>query len=99
MRDPTTKYILDGHRAVPEDDVIKWATWFKKGDRVVAKSRVGGWEVSTVFLGLDHQFGHGPPLLFETMVFPECEICERTATWEAAEAMHAKIVAELESKP
>lgn len=25
--------------------------------------------VSTVFLGLDHQYGEGPPLVFETMVF------------------------------
>ena len=25
--------------------------------------------VSTVFLGLDHSFGDGPPLLFETMIF------------------------------
>jgi hypothetical protein len=27
------------------------------------------WEVSTVWLGLDHQFWDGPPLIFETMVF------------------------------
>lgn len=26
--------------------------------------------VSTVFLGLDHQYGSGPPLVFETMIFP-----------------------------
>lgn len=25
--------------------------------------------VSTVFLGLDHSFGDGPPVLWETMVF------------------------------
>lgn len=25
--------------------------------------------VSTVWLGIDHQFGDGPPLIFETMVF------------------------------
>lgn len=28
-----------------------------------------GWWVSTVWLGLDHQHGNGPPLIFETMVF------------------------------
>jgi hypothetical protein len=28
----------------------------------------GKW-VSTVWIGLDHQFGNGPPLIFETMVF------------------------------
>lgn len=30
--------------------------------------------VSTVLLGLDHQYGDGPPLIFETMVFPEFEL-------------------------
>ena len=29
----------------------------------------GGIIVSTIFLGLDHSFGNGPPLLFETRVF------------------------------
>lgn len=29
----------------------------------------GKW-VSTVWLGLDHRLGDGPPLIFETMVFP-----------------------------
>ena len=30
----------------------------------------GGVEVSTVWLGLDHNFGFsGPPLIFETMIF------------------------------
>jgi len=27
--------------------------------------------VSTVWLGSDHQFGEGEPLIFETMVFPK----------------------------
>lgn len=31
---------------------------------------IGGWcEVSTVFLVLDHGFGHGQPQLYETMIF------------------------------
>lgn len=30
-----------------------------------------GWMVSTVWLGLNHRFGEGPPLIFETMVFAE----------------------------
>ena len=29
----------------------------------------GKW-VSTVWLGIDHRFGEGPPLIFETMIFP-----------------------------
>lgn len=35
----------------------------------VAKTTVGDWEVSTVWLGLDHSFMEGPPLIFETMIF------------------------------
>ena len=26
-------------------------------------------KVSTVFLGMDHSWGNGPPLIFETMIF------------------------------
>ena len=33
------------------------------------KTKVGEAEVSTVFLGLDHSFVSGPPVLFETMIF------------------------------
>jgi hypothetical protein len=31
------------------------------------------WRVSTVWLGIDHGFGWGPPLTFETMVFELAE--------------------------
>jgi len=37
--------------------------------QTVRKARVGGIRISTVWLGLDHSFGQGPPLIFETMVF------------------------------
>jgi hypothetical protein len=51
--------------------------------------------VSTVFLGLDHSFGTGPPLLFETMVFggPMDQEQGRCTTWEEAESLHATMVA------
>lgn len=54
-------------------------------------------QVSTVFLGLDHQFGSGPPLLFETVIFwPDHELdnyCERYSTKADAEAGHQAVVA------
>lgn len=67
------------------------------GYRVVCKTRVGGAEVSTVWLGLDHSLGEGPPMIFETMVFDdgkpgEDEHCERYPTEEAAVAGHEGIV-------
>lgn len=50
--------------------------------------------VSTVFLGLDHQYGDGPPLLFETMVFggPLDHEMNRYSTWNEAEKGHQEMV-------
>ena len=33
------------------------------------KTKVGKYEVSTVDLGIDHNFGFGKPLYYETMIF------------------------------
>jgi len=67
-------YILIGQTPV-KCDLMTWATWFETNDRRVAHTMVGPVEVSTVFLGLDHNFhsiitgSPGPPILFETMAF------------------------------
>lgn len=37
--------------------------------RHVGSTEIGPYWVSTVWLGLDHGFGRGPPIIFETMVF------------------------------
>ena len=67
--------------------------------RRVALTEVGERTVSTVHLVLDHSFtDDGPPVLFETMAFPECAICVRTPTKEAALAMHDQVVAELKAE-
>ena len=63
--------------------------------RFVDHTTVGESEVSTVFLGLDHQFGKGPPILWETMVFGgkhnhDQDRC--SGSREQAEAMHQKMV-------
>jgi len=74
---------LDGN-PVPVDDVTIWGEWFERasrdGSRIVKqdfvegndgaahfslKGRVG---VSTVFLGINHQWGSGPPILWESLV-------------------------------
>lgn len=49
--------------------------------------------VSTVFLGLDHNWsGNGPPIVFETMIFggEHDEYCDRCATLAQARKMHTK---------
>ena len=93
-------YILQGKLAVPVRDVLEWGRWFETADRKVARTTVGPVDVSTVFLGLDHSFGDGPPLLFETMVFDSdggvtdwagLDICERYPSWEEAEKGHKKV--------
>ena len=66
------KYILDVHdQPVACEDVLRWGRWFEGADnqRIVAKTPFGDGEVSTVFLGLDHSFTGGPPVLWETMIF------------------------------
>lgn len=87
-------YILDGKKAVLAD-LMTWVESFKNTEvRIVAKTEVGDAEVSTVFLGLDHQFGDGPPLIFETLVFGGSldQEMDRYTTWEQAEAGHAAMV-------
>ena len=66
----TERYILDANgRPQPCDDLMTWARWMEDGNRVLRKTEIGGVRVSTVFLGLDHSFGEGPPVLWETMIF------------------------------
>lgn len=88
-------YILEGKNPVVEPDIVKWAAWFKDAERHVKHTKLpGGVHVSTVFLGMDHSFFGGPPILFETMIFggEHDEYQQRYATWEEAEAGHDKAV-------
>ena len=94
----TGKYILEGHKAIECNDLMVWARWLENADRLVEKTVVSpGVEISTVFLGtgflgLDHQFGDGEPLLFETMVFggKHDQEMERYSTWEQAAEGHIR---------
>ena len=57
---------------VPCEDALAWAVWFEQSDaaRVVAMTEITpDIRVSTVFLGIDHSFGLGDPVLWETMIF------------------------------
>ena len=87
-------YILDRHNVVATD-LMTWARWFEKAERRVDRTEIGEVFISTVFLGLDHSFGEGPPLLFETMVFggPLDQDMERYSTWDEAVAGHKAMVA------
>lgn len=89
----SSRYILVDDAPVACPDLMKWATWLEDSlNRRVAGDWVNGIQVSTVFLGVDHSFGEGPPLLFETMIFGgwHDQYQVRCSTWEEAEAMHLK---------
>lgn len=68
-------YILDDEgNPIPCPDLIEWAKWFENSNnRQLKKDLVGKYWVSTVFLGLDHNFLEGEPILWETMIFSESE--------------------------
>ena len=88
--------LLDGEPKICNDLLI-WAQWFDQSDteRIVALDGIGDIHVSTVFLGLDHSFGRGEPLLFETMIFggEHDGYQERYSTRKAALDGHVKALA------
>jgi hypothetical protein len=65
--------VLSEDGEVMETDLLTWAQWLEKNraQRVLAQEELpGGYWISTVFLGLNHQYDLvGPPLWFETMIF------------------------------
>lgn len=53
------------------DDTLTWAEMFENSKaRIIGQTvTLYGEKLSTVWLGIDHQWGDGPPLIFETMLF------------------------------
>lgn len=73
------------------EDIREWS----RNRRMKFTSLSAGVEVSTVFLGLDHNFGGGgPPVVFETMVFGGAydQKCARYCTWDECLAGHDAFV-------
>lgn len=107
----STYYVLDENKnVVAESDLKKWSAFFEDFDnRRIDETITRGIRISTVFLGMDHNWGEGDPLVFETMAFAQMsgtddlsEICgeffNRYSTYADALEGHAKIVAEVESR-
>lgn len=78
--------------------MMEWATEME-GNRRVAADEVDGVRVSTVWLGLDHSFGGGCPLIFETMVFggPLDMEQDRYSTEAEAIAGHVSMLARVKA--
>jgi hypothetical protein len=86
-------YILDAEHNLIRTDINTWVKFCDGNERRVALDEIGEVRVSTVFLGMNHRWGEGPPLLFETMTFgPFGEYCWRYTSWEEALAGHQRVV-------
>lgn len=94
-------YMLD-ERGQPMlvTDVLTWGQWLEEDERRIVRHQafvVNGREieVSTVFLGLDHSFFGGPPVLWETRVFgKDIDWQRRYTSREAAIEGHDEAVEE-----
>ena len=92
-----THYILDEEgNPVRAMNLFDWYRWYENACRQVAEDNFGHVRVSTVFLGLNHNWREdGPPILWETIVFGG-ELDEQTdrcaGSREQAEAMHTRMV-------
>jgi hypothetical protein len=93
-------YTLDANgQPVACPDLHAWGRWYEANQEAkrIDLTEVGDVEVSTVFLGLDHNHRLvGPPVLFETMTFGGDEATDqmqwRYHTRDEAQRGHAAIV-------
>ena len=71
----------------------QWSQLYRQ-ERHLGLTRLDDIEVSTVWIGLDHRIGAGPPLIFETMVFggPDDGQLERYPTEGEAREGHRRWV-------
>lgn len=93
-------YILDDDGEPIAADLMTWAFWFNDYRRrvVLQEHPAPDVFVSTVFLGLDHNWGDGPPVLWETMIFggPFTQFQDRYTSRLEALRGHARAVALIE---
>jgi|SRR5882724_2432606 len=99
-------YILDDNGdPVKCHNIYTWAQWLNSNKKQVSYENVGGIDVSTVFLGLDHIFVpeyKDRPILWETMVFDNkngLDWQQRFTSKQEALAFHEKVVTALKDIP
>jgi hypothetical protein len=93
-------YRLEEKKPVRCSTGQEWAEWYeaaaKSGERIVARDKLDGLLVSTVFTGIDpNAVDADSPQLFETMTFVDGKttgIAIRSTSWEQAERGHRKLV-------
>jgi hypothetical protein len=103
-------FILDEKHKLKQVEALEWAKWIEEDNnrRIVKQDHLmNGYFVSTVFLGLNHNFfgKSKQPLVFETIVFkpfnpfaqfPTEEHMERYSTWQKAFNGHRRAVRKYE---
>lgn len=63
-------YILDeNNNPIGTNNVIKWGRLMQLKEKIVKQENVDNYFISTVFLGIDHSYDFGNPVLWETMIF------------------------------
>lgn len=92
------QYILVNGVPVIEPDLQKWGEFFNNKDsRRVDYTKIDDKiAISTVFLGIDHSFSGGPPILWETLIMGgehDQDMMRCSGTIEDARSMHNRAVA------
>lgn len=93
-------YFLNEDHTVRPCHFMEWAEQFEElsrsDKRRVCEDWINAYHISTVWLGLDHNYYGGSPLLFETMVFHGDHsgdiYMDRYSTWDEAVEGHKKAV-------
>lgn len=89
-------WILDENNIIRR--VSEWS--LETNHRIVQQTEMGTHKISTVFIGIDHNFGDGKvPILFETMVFSENGegiLCHRCSTYDEAITIHNGLISKYE---
>jgi len=92
-------YTLDKDNNAVKCSLQEWADLYENTDgrdrRLVGHDHYDNKMISTVFLGLDHNYFGGEPLIFETMIFDEAGedgYMERYSTWVEAKEGHNRAI-------
>lgn len=85
-------YIEENGVPVACPDLYKWCEYQQNADRTVARSELQQGYVSSVFLGMNHNYRRDDtPILYETMIFGSpvfCDLVSRFRTRQECFAYH-----------
>lgn len=106
MMPPDYYFVLEDGVVRPARDLEDFVECMEHGDRDIGKDMIVDADgilvhISTVFLGLNHAFRDGPPILFETMIFGGVHDmdAQRYCTIDEAKQGHAEMVEFVKSAP